>query len=115
MGGIEAALRDCAQQGGDLAVFVPVDTPLLPGGLLRALVELWTGSATLRLGMALADGRMQPLVSMMHVDLLPELRAALDRGDHKLQPVLRFAIEKLAAGLELPLNAVFATVIRLVM
>ena len=108
MGGIEAALRDCAQQGGETAVFVPVDTPLLPGGLLRALVELWTGSATMRVGMALADGLVQPLISALHVDLLPALRAALDHGNHTLQPALRSAAEGLAERMGVPLRAVLA-------
>ncbi len=108
MGGIEAALRDCVRHGGEIAVFVPVDTPLLPGGLLQSLVELWTASPTMRLGVARADGRVQPLISAMHVDLLPALRAALVRGDHTLQPVLRAAAEGLARELEASLEAVFA-------
>ncbi len=91
MGGIEAALGDCREHGAEFAVFLPVDTPLLPGGLLRALVELWTESDVVRVAVTVADGRVQPLISMLHADLLPAFREALERGDLKLQPLLRAA------------------------
>ena len=90
-GGIEAALGDCRERGAEFAVFLPVDTPLLPGGLLRTLVGLWTESEVVRAAVTVADGRVQPLISMLHVDLLPAFREALERGDLKLQPLLRAA------------------------
>lgn len=108
VGGIEAALGDCVRKGGEIAVFLPVDMPLLPGGLLRALVGAWTASKTMRLGVVVEDGRMQPLISAVHAELLAAVRAALGRGDYKLQPVLRSAAEDLARRMDVPLAAVFA-------
>lgn len=107
MGGIEAALRDCRQASAAYGAFLPVDMPLLPVGLLRALVSLWRQSSTVRIAVVVADGRLQPLVSLMHVDVLPTLQAALGRGDRKLQPALRAAAGELAAGLRVAEQDVF--------
>lgn len=107
MGGMETALRDCEQNGAKLAAFLPIDTPLLPGGLLRGLVEFWSERETVRVGVAVADGYVQPLISVLHVDLLPALRARLEAGDHKLQPALRSATSALAEKLDVVLNEVF--------
>ncbi len=107
MGGMEAALRDCQQHGAEFAVFVPVDVPLLPGGLLRALVEIWTESPGVRVAVAEADGRVQPLISMVHVDVLPAMTAALERGDYKLQPLLRMAAGAEAVRLQVRVESVF--------
>ena len=112
MGGIEAALGDCEEHGAELAVFLPVDTPLLPGGLLGALVELWTESESVRAAVSVADGRVQPLISMLHVELLPAFREALGRGNLKLQPELRAAAASVAERSGLEVDAVlFATTV----
>ena len=107
MGGIEAALRDCRQAAADYAVFLPVDMPLLPADLMGALVSLWRRSSTVRIAAVVADGHLQPLVSLIHVEVLPTLQAALARGDHKLQPALRVAAGELAAGLQVAEETVF--------
>ena len=107
MGGIEAALRDCQRVSAEFAVFLPVDMPLLPAGLLRALISLWRQSSTARIAVVVADGRLQPLVSLIHADVLPTLQAALARGDYKLQPSLRAAAGRLAEGLRVAEDAVF--------
>ncbi len=107
MGGIEAALRDCQRASATYGVFLAVDMPLLPAGLLGALVSLWRQTPTVRIALVVADGRAQPLVSLIHVEVLPMLQAALARGDHKLQPALRKAAEELAAGLRVAQDAVF--------
>ena len=107
MGGIEAALRDCRQHAAAFAVFLPVDMPFLPGGLLRSLADLWSSCDTARVAVAFADDRIQPLVSMIHVDVGTALDAALARGDHKLQPVLRRAAETLAEELRASTDSVF--------
>ena len=107
MGGMEAALRDCRKHAAEFAVFLPVDVPLLPGGLLRALTDVWTASEAVRVAVAVADGRVQPLISMIHVDVQATLAAALERGDHKLQPALRAAAQSLAEPLRAPLDSVF--------
>ena len=107
MGGIEAALRDCRHASAEYGIFLPVDMPLLPAGLLQALVALWRQSSMVRIAVAVADGRLQPLVSLIHVDVLWMLQAALARGDHKLQPALRAAAGELAAQLQVPEDVVF--------
>ena len=107
MGGIEAALRDCQQKVAEFAVFLPVDMPLLPGGLLRALTDVWRSFDNVRVAVSVADGRIQPLVSMIHVDVLATLDTALARGDHKLQPALRAAAETLAQKLPVPAESLF--------
>ncbi len=107
MGGIEAALRDCRQHGGEFAVFLPLDMPLLPGGLLRALTEFWRSSPCVRVSVTVADDRVQPLVSMIHVDVATALGAAIARGDHKLQPALRDAAGALAEKLPAAADSVF--------
>ncbi len=107
MGGIEAALRECQRTSAEFGVFLPVDMPLLPAGLLRALVAVWRQTSTVRVAVVVADGRVQPLVSLIHVDVLPTLQAALTRGDHKLQPALRAAAGTLADGLRVAEDGVF--------
>ena len=107
MGGIQAALQDCRQNSAEFAVFLPVDMPLLPGGFLRALTEFWMSAETVRVAVTVADGRIQPLVSMLHVDISATLVAALTRGDHKLQPALRAAAAALAEQLTIPAELVF--------
>lgn len=100
MGGIEASLRDCRERGGEWAVFLPVDMPLLPAGLLGALVPVWLDDAEARVGWAEVEGRAQPLVSAVHVEVLADFEAALGRGEFKLQPALRAAAARLAAERE---------------
>ena len=121
MGGMEAALRDLHDvlengRGGDqpdvhegsapgspvdhppaapvYALFLPVDMPLLPRGLLRELLRDWHGGAAEappRVAMVEADHRVQPLVSMVHRDLLPAVERSLTAGAFKIRPVLESA------------------------
>ena len=98
LGGVEAALTDAASAGKNWAVFLPVDMPLVPGGLLRALSQLWMAEDASRIGFAGMDGQPQPLVSAIHVAALPCLRASLERGDRKFRPVLESAAAELAAS-----------------
>jgi molybdopterin-guanine dinucleotide biosynthesis protein A len=90
LSGIEAALL---HTDSELAVFIPVDVPLLPSAMLRRLVRraLVTGAmmtAPRVLGFA------QPLCAVYHWALLPSISSALDRGDHK---VMRVMLEATAA------------------
>lgn len=95
VGGIEAALADCC---GDWAAFLPVDMPLLPGGLLRAMVGVWRRDAGegARVCFAVTEGRVQPLISMVHRAVLPWIRGALERGEFRVRPVLERAAAELA-------------------
>ncbi len=101
IGGMEAAL---GEGGGDWAVFLPVDMPLLPGGLLRALVGVWgrdMGEGA-RVCFAVTEGRAQPLISMVHRGVLPWVREALGRGELRVRAVLERAAAELAGELGAP-------------
>ena len=87
MGGVEAALRD-ARQGA--AVFVPVDMPLVPAGLLGKMVGAWVESGS-SVCLCVADGRVQPLLSLLRAEVLAEVQMRLDRGEYKMQPMLEAA------------------------
>ena len=85
MGGMEAALRDV---GEAWAMFLPVDMPMVPVGLLRALRDRWTGGAEARVSFAEVDGRPQPLLSAMRAEVLPWLERSLNAGSYKVVPAL---------------------------
>jgi molybdenum cofactor guanylyltransferase len=92
LGGIEAALRSLESlPGAEWACFLPVDMPLLPATLYAALVRRWLGQAArgLRAGYVVVDGLPQPLVSLLHRSVLPEVTAALDARRLKVTPVLQ--------------------------
>lgn len=108
MGGMEAAMRDCREHGAEWAMFLPVDMPLVPAGLMRALADRWVAEPTARVCLAEVDGWLQPLVSAVHVEVLPWLRGALERGEYKLQPLLRAEAADLAAERGIREEEVFA-------
>jgi molybdenum cofactor guanylyltransferase len=96
LGGMEAALRDLAsRRTAEWACFLPVDMPFHPPGLYAALVRNWLVEAA-RIGYIQIDGRAQPLVSFLHVSVLPYLTAALDAGRFKVTSALHAAAEGLA-------------------
>ena len=93
MGGMEAALLDLNAGSGvenGSAVFLPVDMPFLPAGLLARMVGAWAKSET-SVCMAVADGRVQPLVSLVRAEIIADVRAALHQGSYKLRPMLEEA------------------------
>jgi len=87
MGGIEAALSDA---GSGRAMFLPVDMPLVPADLLGRMAREWIGSDA-RVCLAVVDGRVQPLVSLVGSEMLRAVRGALARGEYKVSPVLEGA------------------------
>ena len=87
LGGIEAGLRDAGEAA---AVFLPVDMPFVPAELLRRMVARWESSGC-AVCFAVVDGRTQPLVSLMRPSVLPEVEAALRRGEYKVGRVLEGA------------------------
>lgn len=95
IGGLEAALAD---SGGEWAMFLPVDMPLLPAGLVGALGAAWQRGMPngLRVGMAVAGGVTQPLVSIVHRKALAAIQAAIGAGRYKVRPVLEEAASSLA-------------------
>ncbi len=87
MGGMEAALGDV---GAGRAMFLPVDMPLMPMGLLEGMARVWAASGA-RVCLAVGDGQVQPLVSQVRGDVVSEVRAALGRGQYKVRPLLEAA------------------------
>lgn len=87
MGGIEAALRDIDRGS---AAFLPVDMPFVPAELLERLVGEGV-RCDAKIGLLVADGRVQPLVSLVRWDALSEVAAALEAGEYKVRPVLERA------------------------
>ncbi len=84
LGGIEAALLDA---DGRAAMFLPVDMPFVPEGLLTRLVAEWDRREAWT-GFAVVDGRVQPLVCRMRPEMLGAVQGALGRGEYKVRPVL---------------------------
>ncbi len=94
LGGMEAALNDLVTRdtlsGYEWACFLPVDMPLLPPRLYSALIRHWLETVTdcLRVAYVVADGTPQPLVSLLHRSVLPNLTHALELGNFKVTSVL---------------------------
>lgn len=113
MGGIEAALGDVR---GEWAMFLPVDMPLLPAGLVEALGSAWSMAVAsgVRATMAVADGVPQPLVSLLHRGALATVEAAIAQGQYKVRPVLEEVAGLVAAAQGVPLpEATYRTEIRI--
>ena len=107
LGGIEAALASLANEPAQPVVFLPVDLPLLPTVLLRALSDRAEHSGALAT-VPYAGGRPQPLCAVYSSSLASGIGEALRRGDRKVMRVLsrlapgssfdRFRVEALAAS-----------------
>ena len=89
--GMEAALEDA---GKAAAMFLPVDMPFIPVGLMERVAELWATSGA-PVCLAVVDGRVQPLVSLVRPEVLERVRASLDRGEYRVGPMLEGAGEVL--------------------
>ena len=98
--GIATALRQINDEetARDWAMLLPVDVPVVPGTFLMA----WAWQVA-RDPMAPAvccfrvGGRTQPLISMLHRELLPYVAAAVDVGERKVLAVLEAAASQTAA------------------
>lgn len=103
IGGMEAALSDIR---GDWAMFLPVDMPLLPGGLVEALGSAWSMAVAsgARATMTVVDGAPQPLISLVHRGALATVEAAVARGQYKVRPVLEEAAGQVAAAQGIPVS-----------
>jgi molybdopterin-guanine dinucleotide biosynthesis protein A len=111
LGGIEAGLRDLIDSGGgDWAVFLPVDMPFVPSGLLKVVMRGWLDEVDARICYVTVDRRPQPLVSMVHREVLPAVQEALERGDFKVVRVLGTAAEQLAVAKGAASGALLRTV-----
>ncbi len=97
IGGMEAALGDLCEQSARWAMFVPVDMPLVPPGLLGSLVDRWlTDTTSRRVCLAEVGGRVQPLLSLLHAEIGPYLQRSVAAGIYKVAPVLFAAAGDLA-------------------
>jgi molybdopterin-guanine dinucleotide biosynthesis protein A len=94
LSGIEAALSAAIQP---LAVFLPVDLPLVPSGFLRCLLERAVLSGALATYLRVA-GREQPLCAIYHRDLLPFFTQAILRDEWKVTRAVRTAVRELGGG-----------------
>jgi molybdopterin-guanine dinucleotide biosynthesis protein A len=83
LSGIESALEDSRY---DWNLFMPVDMPFLPTAFLgwwmpMALAREKDG---MRMAMLTVDGHPQPALCLLHKDVLPAVKTAVERGVFKL-------------------------------
>lgn len=96
LGGVVAALE---QSMTDWNIFLAVDLPLVPVIFLHSLLAriLIEGEGRLAV-VPVLDGRPQPLCSLLHRSLAPELRQVLTAGKYKLMYAIETAAAQAAAG-----------------
>ncbi len=83
LAGVMAGLAGAAIAPLPWVATAPCDTPFLPADLVGRLAgSLQNGAG--RLAVARAGGRRQSVCMLLHVDLLPLLRAYLDAGERKV-------------------------------
>jgi molybdenum cofactor guanylyltransferase len=87
IGGIEAALLHSPY---DWNLILPVDLPFLPTAFLDHWVRstLQSEKRGARLSLFTVSGVPQPTLLMAHIEVLPFISNAIDKGDYKLFPVL---------------------------
>ena len=85
--GIEAGLKACGQAW---ALFVPVDVPVVPAGLLRVWAEdaIEADAKGPSGSYLLAEGRPQPAFCVLSKGTLPAWRDGLDQGERRLEMLL---------------------------
>jgi len=102
LGGIEAALRyfagrcdtdvhnlQCASKVYDAVIFVPCDLPRINAGELRKLLDAFDPAADRVVYARTGVFFDHPLCSVVHNALLPEIEAAIDRGDRAVGKLWR--------------------------
>ncbi|HEX4576893.1 MAG TPA: molybdenum cofactor guanylyltransferase [Edaphobacter sp.] len=98
MGGLEAALEHSHHEW---SLFMPVDMPFLPAAFLdNWMREVVVGGQDARVAMFTVDGLPQPLICLLHKDVRPFVREAMERGQYKVFPVLEATANRLAARRE---------------
>jgi molybdopterin-guanine dinucleotide biosynthesis protein A len=110
LGGMEAAL---AHSVFDWNLFLPVDMPFLPSAFLNhwARRTLQNEGRGTRIAMFTVEGTPQPALAMIHRDVMPFVKDALERGKFKLYPVLEQAGRELAARQNVQLGVAFRTML----
>jgi molybdopterin-guanine dinucleotide biosynthesis protein A len=96
LAGIVAAFGHARQEW----IFVlAVDVPVVPGAMLMAWARMVIeNSRRPAAGLFLVEGRLQPLVSMLHRDMGPAVAEAFASGERRVLPVLQAAAAKAAEG-----------------
>ena len=96
LSGIEAALEHSQH---DWNLFMPVDMPFLPTAFLSWWVPMALARETegARMAMLTVDGRPQPALCLLHKDVLPCVKQAMERGGFKLFRVFEEAERELSA------------------
>ena len=82
LAGIEAGLERAAATGADGALFLPCDLPALTAAEIARLADAFRLDPRGIKVAVVSGGRAEthPLCCVAHRDVLPEIRAALDRG-----------------------------------
>jgi molybdopterin-guanine dinucleotide biosynthesis protein A len=97
LSGIEAGLLTSES---DLALFIPVDVPLLPASLLRRLISRASITGALATVPRLL-GQVEPLCAVYRRDLLPAISRALTAGDLKVMRVIEHAASDLLGTIDI--------------
>ncbi len=95
MGGLEAALEHSQHEWN---LFMPVDVPFLPSIFLNDWVRevVRSQQCGARVAMFTVGGVPQPLFCLLHSEVRPFIREAMQRGAYKVFPVLAGAAVELA-------------------
>ena len=96
LAGIEAAL---AISDSELNLFVPIDTPGLPGEFLRWMTGR-AGTSQAAATIPSCGGRPQPLCAVYSRRLQPGLRRSLAAADYKVMTALRAAAAALGEAID---------------
>jgi molybdenum cofactor guanylyltransferase len=107
MGGLEAALEHSQHEWN---LFMPVDMPFFPSSFLFGWVVGIAAPgriAGMRVALFTVFGTPQPLFCLLHREVAPFVRRAMERGEYKVFPVLEMAGKELAARQGVPLYQTF--------
>jgi molybdenum cofactor guanylyltransferase len=106
MGGLEAALEHSQHEWN---LFMPVDVPFLPSIFLDTWVREVVGSQQCgaRVAMFTVGDVPQPLFCLLHSEVRPSIREAMQRGVYKVFPVLAGAAAELAMQAGVDVGQVF--------
>ena len=109
VGGLEAGLGHARHEWN---LFIPVDMPFLPSAFLRYWVRKVVGDegGGARVAMFTVEGVPQPTCCLLHRDVAPFIREAMERGMYKAGPVLESAGRQLAHREGVDLGKVFSNV-----
>jgi molybdopterin-guanine dinucleotide biosynthesis protein A len=103
MGGLEAALDHSRHRWN---LFLPVDMPFLPAAFLDDWLRtvLAREQRGTRVGMFTVEGVPQPLFCVLHEEVAPFVREAMQHGRYKVFPELESAARELAARQKVPVT-----------